>query len=212
MSDNDHIGISKISRQKVIDRLKHSYANDYLDQDDFEKRVSIAMKTEKRSELYALVDDVPDEVDHETSMQAKPTSSDTAVRVTSSARDSDTFLCIFSGVSKKGVWNPPKKLSVVSIMGGAELDLTDAYIPVEGIEIDCFSFMGGTEIRVPAGVNVRTGGFAFMGGFENNTSGENFPGMPTIRINGFAFMGGVEIKGPRKPGFLKKMFNKMLGE
>lgn len=211
MSDNDHIGISKIARQKVIDRLKHSYAKDYLEQDDFEKRVTIAMNTQKRSELYALVDDIPDETSHEIA-ETKSIQSETGLRISRNAQESDSLIGIFSGVTKKGDWRPAKKINVVAIMGGVDLDFTDAYIPAEGIEIDCFSFMGGADIRVPAGVNVKTSGFAFMGGFDNQTSGQSYPGMPTIHIKGFAFMGGVDIRGPRKPGIFKKFINKMLGE
>ena len=212
MSDHDHIGISKIARQKVIELLKHSYAKDYLDQDDFEKRVSIALATQKRSELYALVEDVPQMQEHET-QPASLSKEQTSVSIArGGVADSDTFVCIFSGVTKKGAWHPPRNLKVIAMMGGADIDFTNAVIPAEGIEIKCFCFMGGAEIRVPAGVNVKTRGFAFMGGFENHTSGEAFPGMPTIYIRGFSFMGGVEIKGPRKPGLIKTFIDKMLGD
>jgi hypothetical protein len=212
MSDHDHIGISKIARQKVIDRLKHSYAQDYLDQGDFEKRVSIALATQKRSELYALVDDVP-EIEEKQVQAAGSGPERSGVSIAKgNVADSDKLICIFSGVTKKGAWHPPKYLRVISFMGGADLDFTNAYIPESGIEIKCFSFMGGTHIRVPAGVNVKTSGFAFMGGFDNRTSGEAYPGMPTIHIRGFAFMGGVEIKGPRKPGVIRKFIDKLTGD
>jgi hypothetical protein len=212
MSDLDYIGISKIARQKVIDRLKHSYAKDYLEQADFEKRVSIALSTQKRSELNALVEDVPEIPESERGEQNPAPSRTGPFVARGDVEDSDTFVCIFSGVKRKGAWHPPKRLKVFAMLGGADLDFTDAFIPEEGIEIVCYTFLGGATLRLPAGVNVKTGGFAFMGGFDNKSSGEAYPGMPTIRIRGFSFLGGVEIKAPRKAGRLKKFVDKLLGD
>jgi len=209
------IGISKIARQKVIDRLKHAYASDYLEDDDFEKRLVIATNTKKRSELIDIVDDLPDETPPSGQAPAgSPQQGRDPDQTWSLARgiayDSDVMVGVFSGVTRRGVWRPARRIKTVAFMGGIELDFTHAEIPAEGVEIQVFAMMGGIEMRVPDGVNVRNRGFAFMGGFEDHVHGEVFPGAPTITITGFAFMGGVEVKGPRKPSFFKKFMKRML--
>ncbi|MBN1525207.1 MAG: DUF1707 and DUF2154 domain-containing protein [Spirochaetales bacterium] len=211
MSKELDIGISKIARQKVIDHLKHAYAKDYLEDDDFEKRLDIATNTRNRADLIELVEDIPVE-DINQAPPAGQTQPDSALFSINRGNvpESDNFISVFSGVTRKGEWRPAKNIKSVAIMGGVDLDFSKALIPPGGISITIFAFMGGVDIRVPEGVNVINDGLAFMGGFENHVHGATLPGAPTIHIKGFTFMGGVEIKGPRKPNVLRRIINKIL--
>ena len=69
-----------------------------------------------------------------------------------------------SGRDRKGRWRVGPHLKVVNIMGGSDLDLNDAELADDVVEITVFALMGGADIRVPEGLNVEVSDFAFMGG------------------------------------------------
>ena len=61
---------------------------------------------------------------------------------------------ILGGRKFKGRWRPPKKMTLVSVIGGREIDLREAEIPSEGITINVVGLVGGTHVIVPDGINV----------------------------------------------------------
>jgi hypothetical protein len=89
---------------------------------------------------------------------------------------------------------------VLTLMGGAELDLREAEL-AEDLTIIAITVMGGIGITVPDGVSVELSGFALMG--ANGAPDDKrpaLPGAPAIRVRAFALMGGVgvERKRPRR--------------
>jgi hypothetical protein len=89
-------------------------------------------------------------------------------------------------------------------MGGVELDFREALFSPRRDPGLRGAVMGGVEILVPPGVRVETDGFAFMGGFDEETGGNpesrpRAPNAPVLRVSGFAFMGAVEVSS-RLPG------------
>ncbi len=109
----------KILRDRVIEQLKYNYAHDHLEDDEFEKRLDIATNTKSKKELLLTIEDLPDfKID-----EVKP-SKKTGVSINKSEVSESEFLVhVFSGTTRKGIWNPPKKLNVVSIFGGRNLIL-----------------------------------------------------------------------------------------
>lgn len=205
------IGISKLARQKVIDRLQFAYANDYLDQDDFEKRLDLATNTRNRDILAELVDDIPEIGQHPNKAHA-PAAPFSGVDVNrGEVTESEKIISIFSGAVRKGKWHPPRHLRIVAVMGGIELDFSEAIMPPGGTEIEVFCVMGGLDIRVPEGIHVDARPVAIMGGVDNHAHYTANPGGPTVKIRGFVFMGGVDIKPPRKQYF-RKFLNSMFSD
>ena len=108
----------------------------------------------------------------------------------------ERLVAIMSGIVRRGAWRIPRRLRVVAIMGGVELDLRQAELPPGVTEITAFVLMGGLEIRVAPGVRLETDGVAIMGGFEDRV---HDPGIapadaPVVRVTGIAIMGGVEAQ------------------
>jgi hypothetical protein len=207
--DNERhlIGISKIARQKVIDQLKHAYAKDYLEEADFERRLELATNTNDRQILRELVDDLPETAAEEAAAPERETTFHIGNR---EVRPEGTIVSVFSGVTRRGDWHPPRHLKIVSAMGGVDLDFTSAVIPAEGVQIDVFCIMGGIDMRVPEGINVDAHPFTFMGGTDTHGFGYYGTSAPTIRVRGLIIMGGLDVKPPRKnrfKKFLKKMFS-----
>jgi hypothetical protein len=209
MSDNERqlIGISKIARQKIIDQLKHAYAQDHLEEIDFERRLDIATNTSDRSILRELVDDLSGSSDESTA--ASPTAPASFHIGTQGVESDGTIMSIFGGVTRKGDWHPPRRLKIVSALGGVDLDFTNATIPAEGIQIDVFCVMGGIDLRVPEGINVDAHPVTILGGSDTHGTGFFGKDAPTIRVRGLIIMGALDVKPPRKNRFrkfLKKMF------
>jgi hypothetical protein len=104
-----------------------------------------------------------------------------------------------SGRDRKGRWRVGRRCNVVNVMGGADLDLNDAELADDYVEMTVFSLMGGADIRVPEGLNVEVSEFAFMGGNTINLGTElPDPGGPVLRLRLLSIMGGTDVKRGRK--------------
>ncbi len=188
----DH-GPTKIERNNVIERLEHSFAQNLLDIDVYEKRMEIAVNTASKRELLSLIEDLP--APTETNKQSS--SFDMILLNLGEIKDYDVTLALLSGTTRKGLWYPPKRMKVVAIMGGVDLDYSQAQIPPGVSNIDIFALMGGVNIFVPEGVNVEVTGIPIMGGIDNRAASSGKLGAPTIKVNAITLMGGLDIKVKR---------------
>jgi hypothetical protein len=109
---------------------------------------------------------------------------------------SSAAVAVLSGTVRKGVWTVPPTFTSFALMGGVQIDLTNARFEDAETTIQAYALMGGIEIFVPEDVVVQVNGVGFMGAFEStiSESGQPRPGVPLVKINGLAFWGGVEVK------------------
>jgi hypothetical protein len=146
-------------------------------------------------EIDALLSDLP-------ALPATPAVTAPATKITpalvpaSQVRAEQTMLAIMGGIERRGSWSMPRRLRLVTFMGGAHLDLREARFPPGPVDIEIFSMMGGTEIIVPPGLAVETHGSAIMGGFQEVNRAPVHPDAdaPLLRVHGFVIMGGVDIR------------------
>jgi hypothetical protein len=187
---------TRASRERVIAALSDAFAEDRLDVDEFERRVTVAQTSESPAEIDALVADLG--VGRAPEPAPRPTA---ALVPAAEARDQQSLYAILGGIDRAGNWTMPRHLRVVTVMGGARLDLREARFPAGVVDVEVIAFMGGTEIIVPPGLAVQTHGTAIMGGFQevNRAPAHPDPEAPLLRVHGFAMMGGVDIK-MRLPG------------
>jgi hypothetical protein len=110
------------------------------------------------------------------------------------ADEQGTILAILSGARRRGVWEPPERLRVLSLMGGVELDFREAEF-LDGVtEVVILAVMGGVAIVAPPGVDVEADGVGLMGDFTHVTHRSPHPDSPVLRVRGFSLMGGVSVK------------------
>jgi class 3 adenylate cyclase len=105
-----------------------------------------------------------------------------------------------SGEDRRGRWRVGRNLGAFALMGSVDLDLRDAVIEGDVVEINAWAIMGGVTITVPEGIPVETSGFVLMGGRTTRVKDvPPLPGAPTIRVVGYGLWGGVTVrsKGPR---------------
>jgi hypothetical protein len=199
------IGISKYARDKVIDQLKLSFTQDLLEQDDFEKRIKIAVNTRNKNDLVSLVDDLPEmkEVQKITPEKAPQVHINRG-----NIKDNAKIYSILSGVERKGVWKPARKTAIAAVLGSMVLDYTRAELPPGVTEIDIQCILGSVEIYVPPGVNVENHCFAVLGSVEDKSTPAEQSHSTTLRITGVAVLGSMEIKPPKK-SLMKRILKKL---
>ena len=103
---------------------------------------------------------------------------------------------IMAGSSKKFVTKNFKGGNVTCIMGGSEINFTEADLQNNSV-LEVFVLMGGIEMRIPKEWNVKMEVFPLMGGVEDQIT--KFPDNVVesdklLILKGWIIMGGVEIK------------------
>ena len=83
-----------------------------------------------------------------------------------------------------------------AVMGGVELDLSEAAIETPPATIEAIVVMGGAEIKVPQDWRVKTEARAIMGGVQDMGGREKSSEetTPDLVITGKVIMGGIDIK------------------
>jgi Domain of unknown function (DUF5668)/Cell wall-active antibiotics response 4TMS YvqF len=87
--------------------------------------------------------------------------------------------------------------SVLSVMGGFQIDLRQADMEGDTATIEAMSFMGGGEIKVPDGWLVSMEGMSLFGAFVDETD-QQTPSVPGTQkrliMKGVSLMGGIVVK------------------
>ena len=179
------------ARERAIAALSDAFANDALDVDEFERRVTRAHTSESAEEITALTADLP----ASTTALRHGDGRAGAGRCRAASAAPETVYAIFGGVDRRGTWTVPRRWRVVATFGGALLDLREARFPTGVIDLEVRAVFGGVQIIVPPGLAVEVHGTAIMGGFQNvnRAPAHPDPDAPLLRIHGLAFMGGVDI-------------------
>lgn len=105
----------------------------------------------------------------------------------------DNITAILGGAENKNRSKDFKNSNVTAVLGGASIDLGKADIKKEAT-IDVLAILGGAELRIPEGWEVRVAVTSILGGVENKTSAPSKANAPVLNIVGTAILGGVEIK------------------
>ena len=186
-------------RDRVIARLSDHFAHDALDVDEFERRVTVAQTAEDPGQIEALLGDLPDLAGAAAAVPAVVPTVVTAL--VPDERDRDTLYAIFGGIDRRGTWTVPRRMKIVAVFGGANLDLREARFPPGVVDLDVTAVMGGINIVVPPGLAVQMHGSAIMGGFAdiNRAPANPDPDTPLLRVRGLTMMGGVNVD-MRLPG------------
>jgi len=115
--------------------------------------------------------------------------------------DADDYVrsfAVMGGITRRNESQAFRGGELTAVMGGVELDLTNA-VPAGGrAVVDVFAIWGGIDIRVPDDWRVEIEATPVMAGVES--SARLAPGLAaagTLVVRGFVMMGGVDIKnGP----------------
>ena len=201
---------SDADRERVAQVLHTALAEGRLTVAELQERLDIVYAAKTLGELEPVTLDLPGHTDLVPKAPAGPAwpSAPTApagpVRLTKNppatpdgrvggTATSAAAFALMSGATRKGPWVIPAQFTAVALMGGVDLDLTQAFLAEREVTITAVAIMGGIDIVVPDDLTVIVSGIGFMGAFEDNAQVQGTPGGPVVRINGVALMGGVDV-------------------
>jgi hypothetical protein len=174
---------SDAERERTVELLRSQSVDGRLTLEEFAERISRAYEAKTRDELDELTSDLPQEVAAVPSQRRAP---------------SRWIVSVLGGTDRRGRFRLGTRTRVVSVMGGANIDLRHAELESPEVEMTVVSVMGGANVVVPEGVDVELTGIALMGGKGYQPGKEPPPpSAPLIRVRAFALMGGVSVTTKR---------------
>jgi hypothetical protein len=184
---------SDADRDRIADILREALAEGRLDSAEHSERLDRVYAAKTMGELEPLVRDLP--VGRGATAAPAPAARQYAG---DGSGENPNLVGILGGAERKGRWRVGHKITAVAIMGGVEIDLSEATFTAPELVIHCTAVMGGVSIRLPENVTLRGGGvIGIMGGSDIKAYESPDPGAPVVRVDGVAFWGGVEAKAKR---------------
>ncbi|TDQ05955.1 DUF1707 SHOCT-like domain-containing protein [Labedaea rhizosphaerae] len=199
--DPRNLRASDADRERVAKVLHDSMAEGRLTVAELEERLTTVYAAKTIGQLEPVLSDLPVEL-HDVTPGTRPVPAVAGFqppdRRIGGRPVSHNAVAVMSGVERHGHWVVPEKFNVVCVMGGAELDLTEASFAAGEVTIQVTAIMGGAEIKVPDDITVHVNGFGFLGAFVDEAHVVGPPGSPVVRITGFAMMGGVAVQRTKR--------------
>jgi len=112
----------------------------------------------------------------------------------SSTSPSVSLFTFLGGVDHKNNAQAFRGGEATAVMGGIDIDLREASIADTDVELNCFVFMGGIEIKVPPDWSVVIRATPVMGYIGGTAKTGSPDGSKKLIIKGQAFMGAIEVK------------------
>jgi hypothetical protein len=176
-------------RERTIELLSRHFAYDNLSLDELERRMEQVYRAASVPALRELTKDLQAE--------AAQAEERRAVAVPEAfAPERDRIVSIMAETKRRGLWRPPRRLDVWSIMSDTKLDLTEAVLASGVTEIHLRAVMAAVRIIVPPGVRVVVQPNALMSSVVDDM--EDQPpvgsGAPVVRIIGPVIMSELKVK------------------
>lgn len=178
------IRASDAERDATVQRLSQATGDGRLTLEEFSQRMARASTARTRAELDRLVSDLP--------VEASPASTTVAVQSAPSYH-----VRPIGGLRVNGPWRMDRHVVVLSLVGGARLDLSQAELAAKEVTLTKVSLVGGARLRVPPGVRVEVSGFSLIGGTRVEAGPQPGPGAPTVYVRAFSLVGGVRVRRSR---------------
>lgn len=183
----------ELERERVIQELCAHYAQDQVTTQELEARFERVYQAQSSAELRQTLVGLP-------ALRAElvfaPDQRPELYRLApaGSAPVEKRILAIMSEHKRQGPWIAPRRIHVRCVMGNVKLDLREAQIPLEGVEIDVWCLMGEVQLLLPPGVRTDVDGSAIMGEFTDRTHPHLDPTDPMVRVQGTVIMGQLKAE------------------
>jgi hypothetical protein len=158
--------VSDDERERTATRLRDAVVDGRLTLEEFSDRVGRAQMARTEPDLTALVADLPSES-----------------RVVALSADGMRHRAICSRIVRRGAWALPAKASFRSYFGTIDLDLRQATLHGDVVDLAIYNLFGTVSLIVPEGIEVRVeGGGAFASQVIDPPAAPAVPGSPQLRI------------------------------
>jgi hypothetical protein len=101
-------------------------------------------------------------------------------------------VALLGGYRASGKLRLSDRLTRVSLLGGVDLDLSEAEFTANRFTLVKVSLLGGVDLRVPAGARVEVHGLSIGGRDVVGGAGETDG--PQIVIHSWGILGGVKVR------------------
>ena len=190
----DGIRASDAERDATVERLRDAAGEGRLTLEEFSDRMEQASTAKTRAELDRLLTDLP--AGHE----ADGTGTGGSTVAVGGAGAPSWHVSPIGGLNVSGPWRMGRHLVVISLIGGARLDLSQAELAARDVTLTKISVIGGVRARIPLGIRVDVSGVSLLGGTDVENAPDPGPGAPTIHIRAFSVIGGIRVRrGGRRP-------------
>jgi hypothetical protein len=105
-----------------------------------------------------------------------------------------TTIVPLGGTRLAGHLRLPRRLVHIALIGGMDLDLTEAELDGARADIVKASLIGGVSLLVPADVRVEVRGLVLLGGKDIERHPESAAATRVIRVRAFGLIGGVRVR------------------
>jgi hypothetical protein len=180
MTDPRDFRVSDAEREHVVGLLQKAIGRGLITLDEFTERTDTALAARTRSQLNAVLLDLPGMVLNE---RAAPV-----------VQDRQELKATMSAVARKGNWAVPRQLVVRSRMGSTDLDFREASIPHAVVDIELDVTAGSVKLLLPEGATVNADGVELAASNLKDKVGTGANGRPHFVVHGAVRAGSVEIK------------------
>ena len=177
-----NIRASDAERDAALQRLSAATGDGRLTLEEFSQRMDRATTAKTRTELDRLVADLPTDAGAASS----------AVAERGPGRPS-WHISPIGGLSVSGPWRMQRSVIMMTLIGDADLDLSQTQLAAPEVTLTKVSLLGGISIGVPPGIRVDASGFSLIGGTSVDAGPEPGPDAPTVHIRAFSLLGGTRI-------------------
>ena len=191
-TDPTRLRISDSERHQVAEILREAAGEGRLDIDELDQRLEATYAARTYADLVPITLDLPAHPHQRPVVKPAAASPDVVP-----GPGYESHFAILSGLSRKGVWVVPKQMTILALMGGAELDLRHAKFAAPEVVITINAFMGGAQVIVGPSTRVQMEGTGIMGGYAEPSGlveADLDESSPVVRIKGVAIWGGVSVE------------------
>jgi len=176
---NDVLPVTQQDREAAVETLQLAAGDGRLPLQEFSERVGTALTAETQDQLKAATAGLK---------AAPPAGSTRAV----------SFIVTFFGHRRQaGRWRLPGALRARALFGDLHLDLRDAVVNDDVVDISVIALFGNLTVDVPEGLEVELTGFDVLGDRELRlASVPRRPGTPLIRVRAYGLLGDVYVRTP----------------
>jgi hypothetical protein len=190
-NSNSRLRACGAGRGRAASVLNEALAEGRLTAQEHSERLDSIYAAKTHAELVPLLEDLP-----ATSGTQSPAPLEVGGGTAQVARRDGRIIAVFGGASRKGAWRVPATSTVVTVFGGADIDLRDAILPGREMTMRAISVFGGMSITVPPDMRVVDSGVAVFGGRDvaGETPESEAPDAPVLRLQGACVFGGISVK------------------
>jgi len=172
--------VSDGDRERATQQLQQAFTEGRLTHLELEDRLELALTAKTYADLHGLVADLPvEQVDEVIDLESKS-----------------------GNIKRSGDWAVPRRLRAASKYGSVELDLSEAAIPHQVVDIELDLDYGSAKIILPEGAVANVDAFqSDWGRATSDVPGRPRPGALYVVITGKAKYGGLTVRYPRRRRF-----------